>query len=119
MNAKITVPISECYDRLSIIEVKRIYQPLNLDLLHQLNEIQEEISLVLGYEFAHNIYSSEEYQKLYNANLEIFKLIDRLNKGELNLGKEINDKNYERFLAKNNLQKHFFNKSIGEIKIGY
>lgn len=121
MNAKITVNICECYDRLAILEIKRDFVS-DLDrkksILSKIKTLEMEISMAIGADLAAKIYDSEEYKSLFISNKKVFKLIDEL-KNDKTLGPKINSENYNRYLFKKALQEKFFKESSEEIKLGY
>lgn len=81
-------------------------------------ELGGEIEKQIGeYKYA-EIMDSPAYQDLYEINAKIFDLVNQV-KRKPEIGKEIDEKNYERFVAKNNLQNAFFNSNISEVKDGY
>lgn len=77
-------------------------------------EIQEQI----GENKLQEILVSEEYQNLYEINLHIFTLVDKV-KSDTGLAKEVDASNIERYLKKAELQKKFFETDLTEVKIGY
>lgn len=126
--AKIEVDISECYDRLSILQIKvksNLTKSSSLDSINQLkllgaqiDHLEEEVSIAIGRELAEKIYKSKEYKSLYLTNGRIFDLIDQV-KFENSIGKMVDNENHNRFLCKKSLQEAFFSKAPEEIKIGY
>ena len=134
----ILIQESEAYDRLTVLEIKlqeakdNNSPELVQKLLDQIEDLEREINRAIGYDFAKQINYSKECEKLYDTNKNIFYAIDeltRLSKLDLlsdeqmhklaELGIAINNRNYERFLAKKALQEKFFAGKIEEIKIGY
>jgi hypothetical protein len=115
----INIQVDEAYafDMLSILEVKYENKSTqqNLDNLHELSQSIED---QVGAGIFVQILDSSEYERLYWANASLFQAIDEIKKGEVS-AKEIDDLNYERWKHKNELQKKFFGRETGEVKIGY
>lgn len=120
-------------DELAILNVKLekssgLEKDKNIDNFTQL---ARQIIDNIGKTKYDEILNSDEYHDLYRENLEIFMLVDRLNglkkphilmipdKVLAKIAIEINDRNYNRYLAKIAIQKKFFNTEISEVKIGY
>jgi len=82
------------------------------------SNLAEEIKRQIGHDNFFQIIGSNFYEDLYNCNLEIFILVDKV-KESPELGKEIDEKNFERHKIKKALQKHFFGSDLNEIKVGY
>lgn len=111
---------AEVFDRLSILEVKKAYaidfdtkKYLNdnaLDLMNRLNEF-------LSYDFARQIYLSDEYRNLFEINRQLFDHVDKAKKNAVS-AKDVDDLVYQRHLAKKTIQEKYFGK-LEEIKIGY
>lgn len=119
---KISLDEAAAYDLLSILEVKKYFcdaGPKKELIRSQIAQLQEEISQAVGYDLAKKIYCSDFYTFLYNANFDIFKLIEETKRNPAITLKRADELNYHRFTAKQNLQKEFFNKNLEEIKIGY
>lgn len=128
---KILVQESEVYDRISILEVKykNSKGDVKINLKTQIEELQGELNVVLGYDKARKIWASLEYKELYNLNNQIFEKIDKLNEWSklipldmnyiADLGIDINELNYKRYLAKKHLQESYFEDKIVETKLGY
>ncbi len=129
----IEIQESEAYDRLSILELKRgITKDVDKQnqLFGQIEELESLLNNEIGYDKAKKIHDSYEYKVLASANQDIFKMIDSLNEESkggnlipdeelIYLARHINFMNYQRFLAKENLQKKFFDNEIKEVKVGY
>jgi hypothetical protein len=140
----IQIQPSEAFDRLSILEVKKFFSPTveqKIKLQNQITELEYQINDSIGYDLAKKIYCSEFYTDLYNANFNVFTIIDKQNKEIKNntienlikigipavykierlaeLGLLANNENQKRFNAKIKLQNEFFDSEINEIKIGY
>ena len=114
MQIKVLMDAVLCYDILSIYEVK-LDNSTDLDirnkLENQIEELEKQLNETLGYDRAKEIYTSEQYDKLYQANKKIF---DEVQKSKDNEAQKLNK---ERFEAKKELNKVFFNEELGEIKI--
>jgi hypothetical protein len=121
MTIPILTEIASAFDILSILEIK--IRATTGDKKRKLEEqkisLQEQINLGIGYEKGKKLYHSKEYTDLYNANFEIFELIEKSQENAGILLKEADQLNYRRFLAKKELQEKHFGKPIEEVKIGY
>lgn len=117
---KITLDWANIFDILSIHNVKinlcengkRIESEYNFSMLA--SEIKEQI----GDNLYSEIIGSPFYKDLYELNRQIFVLIDDVKRNPL-LGEAIDLRNYQRYIAKVALQKHFFATGLYEIKSGY
>ena len=102
------------FDDLSILEVKESFC-LNWDirekLENQIQELEKQLNETLGYTKSKEIYNSEEYEKLYKLNKQIFDEVEKIKDSE------IQKLNKKRFEAKKQLNKIFFGEELGEIKI--
>ena len=116
---KVSVDEAYAYDMLSILMVKSEVRKdkASYDLYHKLEiEIANQTYNHAG------VMASQEFLRLVNTNAMLFKKIDdiKVNGEKIGDAKEIDTLNYERFLAKKNLQSKFFpNIPITEQKIGY
>lgn len=115
---KITLSEGYIFDILSIYQVKIIKSNNDEINLNNFNKLKNEISEQIGEKITNDILNSQEYKDLYKANLKTFELVDAVKINPC-LGKEVDLSNYKRFLAKQNLQKKWFNNLYTEIKIGY
>lgn len=106
------------FDYLSILEVKHILDPSNINKKNSFNECVKNIIEQITYSIYIEIKESKEYADLLNANLETFKCVD-LAKTDQVKASDVDKANYIRFIKKNELQKRFFKSSCTEIKIGY
>lgn len=118
---KISVSEGAAFDILSIFEIKKA-QAISVDkkenIVKQIEELMIEINSQLGYDLAKRIYHSTEYNALYSVNMRLFELIDLSKKTKMD-AETLDSANYQRFLAKEVLQKSFFGGGLNEIKIGY
>ncbi len=131
MQIKCSKDIGGWFDELAIFEVKIVLckGPKQQQNRENFNKLAAEIKDCVGKDKFDEIINSNEYFNLYDFNIQIFNLVDKLNNYNKNgnlenweikdTGLEINDLNYNRYLAKINLQKKFFNTEIKETKIGY
>ena len=62
--------------------------------------------------------NSEEYKNMIRANLLTFDAVDKAKNNEVT-AQHVDYCNYQRYTAKQNFQKKFFNSTLSEIKIGY
>ncbi len=119
MNTKITIEVSEAYDRLSVlfIKLKKCLDYNKKEQIRlQIENLESEINISIKRDLAEKIFKSPEYQELYKVNLELFEIIDKVKLGGIDALIPFNLNN-QRFEAKNNLQKKFFGKETGEIKL--
>jgi hypothetical protein len=118
----ITIEIqeSEAFDRLSILEIKKLHLPplKQQDIQQQIEDLQHNISKNIGLSLSMEIYESPEYKHLFEVNKKLFLYVDKAKKNEVT-AKDVDDEVYNRHLAKNSLQKRFFNDETKEVKIGY
>lgn len=131
MLIKCSKNVGNWFDEISILNVKinRCEGSKKQQSLKNFEKLAKEIKEQIGENLYREIMAGEYYYNLYNENLKIFILIDKLNihKKENNLenwelaelGIKINDLNFSRFEAKNKLQKKYFNSEVSEIKVGY
>lgn len=68
--------------------------------------------------FFNEIVGSDEYKECYEANRITFDAVDKA-KNDLVQASFVDRANYKRHIAKQKLQKKFFNSDLTEIKIGY
>lgn len=114
----IQVDESYAFDYLSILQIKSeldIESVVKLDnyincLKFLRNQMDEKLFL--------SIMDSDEYRACCSANLETFKAVDHA-KDDSVTASFVDRANYKRHIAKQNLQKKFFNSDLTEIKIGY
>lgn len=114
---KVSVDYGYAFDMLSILEVKKENNSNNINLENYerlYNEIKDQINTKLF----DKIIRSLEYLNLKNINKKVFDLIDIV-KNDNGLAKEVDEANYQRYIAKTNLQKVYFEINPTEIKIGY
>ena len=114
---KVSVDYGYAFDMLSILEVKKENNSNNINLENYerlYNEIKDQINTKLFYK----IIQSLEYLNLKNINKKVFDLVDIV-KNDNGLAKEVDKANYQRYVAKTNLQKIYFEINPTEIKIGY
>ena len=123
-NNMIKILVDECvaFDIFSIFQVKlgycegNIKRQINIEKDRLWNEIVQYLSPKLAVE----IYKSDEYKNLYNCNKQIFEILDKAKKEPKTIYMEdVDYTNLNRFKAKQELQKKFFNKESNEVKIGY
>lgn len=109
------------FDVLAVLEIKILNcqdPTIKYKLKEQKLELQKQISLNIGREKAVWLYTTEEYRKLFNANLVIFNAIE-LAKQDKITAKQLDNLNYQRYLAKKGFQEKHFKNKIEEIKLGY
>jgi len=114
----IEVDESYAFDYLSILQIKSeldLQNTVKLDnyincLKALRNQLDENLFL--------SIIGSQEYKACHTANLETFKAVDQA-KDDSVPASFVDRANYKRHIAKQGLQKKFFNSDLTEIKIGY
>lgn len=63
-------------------------------------------------------YRSQEYTDLLNANLDVFRMVDKIKEAETN-ALVVDSLNWNRYLAKQKIQDKYFGGGKSEIKLGY
>lgn len=103
------------FDYLSILDIKRKKKSENYDAWINCYKY-------LKYQFDDDkwlsIIYSEEYKNMIKANELTFDAVDKAKNNEVT-AQYVDQCNYQRYLAKNNFQKIFFNSALSETKIGY
>jgi len=114
---KISLDESYVFDLLSIFKIKILASSgeKNDQLKQSYNKLENEIIQQIGGDLFKKVIHSNEYDLLTKANQLVFNLVDRANESELS--KETAEANYERYLRKVDIQKHFFTSQITEIKL--
>lgn len=108
------IEVAQAFDELSILEIKNFKsknKKQKISLNKQIGVLKDEIYQSIGLVLMEKIYNSKFYTNLYNANLDIFKSVDRFKTSEPAM------LNMRRVDAKRKMQKHFFKKPLDEIKI--
>jgi hypothetical protein len=109
---------SYAFDYLSILEMKSKLDPDNDIKKDNFNRCLNFLKCQMKDELFFSVLSSLEYQACYNANWDTFKAVDKA-KADKVAASFVDRCNYQRHLAKQNLQKKFFGTTLNEIKIGY
>lgn len=113
----INILVDEAYafDYLSILEIKKNKDIRNqeiwlscLENLRNQFEIKKWISMI----------TSEEYKEIVKANKLTFDAVEKAKNNEVG-AQYVDFCNYQRYVAKQNFQKKFFNEELAEQKIGY
>ena len=112
---KITVDEAYSFDFYSILELKHSNGYISQNSLDQ---TREDLYNGIGIELTHKILRSTEYEDLKHANLLTFEAVDKAKTDEVTAS-YVDKCNYERMLAKKNLQASFFYSELSETKIGY
>jgi hypothetical protein len=114
---KVSLDEGYIFDMVAILEIKsKIFTGEKLQkALDSLYDMVDEIVEQIGKDKFNQIINSNEYQNLFQANKQVFDLIDKAKSSE-GLSKETDDANYERYLRKIDLHKKFFNDNILEVK---
>jgi len=114
---KIEVDEAYAFDMLAITEVKARYGNTGWE---QYQALYEQIISALDEKMTNFIVHSDEYHKLFGANLDVFKYIEELNKGNLKItGLKVHHANMDRYKYKRDLQNKFFNSELTEQKTKY
>ena len=109
------------FDEMSVMNIK-----VNISKDHASREnsknnftrLAKEIQAQIGESKLQEILASDEYQNLYESNLFVFNLVEKV-KSDNGLARDVDLGNYDRFLKKAELQKKFFETDLTEVKIGY
>ena len=112
---KISVDEGYAFDFLSILHLKN---ELRNNLHEVISQCETDIKSDIGEEKFNLIINSKEFAELFAANKKTFDLVD-LAKEDKCTAKEVDLSNYNRYIAKYNLQNKFFNSNVTECKIGY
>jgi hypothetical protein len=114
---KISLDEAYVFDLLSIYEVKMSMSTgeKRESLIKSYMLLSDEIKEQIGLDLFEQVTKSFTYMTLKDANLKVFKLVDRAN--ETDLSKITAEANYERFLIKTELQTKFFKNQLTECKI--
>ena len=108
------IDVAQCFDELSILEVKKSKSTDSEranSLESQIILLKQDIDKAIGSDLLEKIYHSEFYMHLFSTNLIIFESVDKLKETELPR------LTMKRFYAKRDIQKHFFGKTLNEIKV--
>lgn len=114
---KISVDEAAAFDMLAILDCKSA-RSNNKELLHSARILSSEIEGQISSEKLIAIIGSLEYKHLLEINDQIFNLVDLAKQNKVT-PKEVDDANYQRYLAKKKLQDVWFGTTISEQKIGY
>jgi len=112
---KMTVDEAYVFDYYSILQIKfknNIVSEANL------NVISQDIISQIGEPTFNKVIDSEEYSNLLNANKETFDAVDKAKADDVPAS-YVDKCNYQRMLAKKDLQERFFSSPLSETKIGY
>ena len=106
---KYHIPCSEanCFDSLSILEIKA---DIRVEAISNYTNLYWYLRKMFGIKFD-EVFNSQEYDLLYRANSEVFRLVDLARKDEVKASQVViaNDKRMEMKLK---LQEKFFKDSI-------
>jgi hypothetical protein len=111
----ISVDEAQAFDFLTILLVKeaRIHTPqTHKDSISCFDSIRYQVGGVLFEE----ILVSEEYIGLFNVNLRLFDVLERVRSEEKIDARVVDDLNLARWKLKKQLQKKFFGVDISEVK---
>lgn len=112
----ISLIVDEAYafDYLSILSLKIVDERSEASYVECLNHLRNQFTPQMWATLFH----SKEYQRIKDANLQTFMVVDKAKRGEVS-AKEVDYCNYQRYLAKQVFQKTFFSVPLSETKIGY
>ncbi len=108
------IEAAQAFDELSILEIKKSqsnHQEQKKLLERQIFVLKKEIEHSIGLDLTEKIYNSDLYSNLLNANLDIFKSVDKFK------ATEPAQLNMKRMDAKRTLQEKFFGEVLEEIKM--
>jgi hypothetical protein len=108
---------SYAFDYLSILEMKSNLDPENSAKKENFRKCHDFLKSQLNAVF-NSIIHSTEYHNCYKANLETFNAVDEAKTDKVKAS-FVDKCNYGRHIAKQKLQKKFFDNELNEIKIGY
>lgn len=112
---KITVDEAYAFDYYSILELK--YSNGHIPESY-LEKTKQDLYTGIGTELTHKILHSTQYKNLKHANWLTFEAVDKAKIDEVTAS-YVDKCNYQRMLAKKDLQNTFFNTQLLETKIGY
>jgi hypothetical protein len=120
----ISLAVSEAYayDMLAIATLKMGMNPKDGKAKENMLQLADQMIGQLGDERYLEVLESEEYEALYRVNREMYIRIDELKQREERVGdaRYIDNRVYQRFLAKMALQKRWFPEApLTEQKMGY
>ncbi len=115
----INLLVDEAYafDFLAILEVKYKVSK-NADVLFRSEQCYSHLERQLGKEKMEEVYFSDEYKKLVEANERTFEWVDKAKSDSCNAS-DVDRANYERCKCRNAIQDKFFKTPVSEVKFGY
>ena len=113
---KVSVDEAHAFDMLAISIVKKNKNSSEINISNFLN-LENEIKKQVG-KIYDSILDSSIFLKLIKINTEIFDAVDLVKEDKV-LGSTVDKLNYQRFLAKKEIQNIYFKNSLSEQKIGY
>jgi len=116
----ISILVDEAYafDFLAILQIKSDLDFENKIKKFNFMKCYDHLKSQIGEKLFSAIFHSLEYKECYDANFETFKAVD-LAKTDAVPASYVDNCNYKRHLAKQKIQKKFFNEDLSEVKIGY
>lgn len=113
----ILLEVDEAYafDYLSILDVKK---QKNKNCFDSWNNCYIFLQKQFDIEKWNLIINSSEYSNMIQANLLTFEAVDKAKNNEVT-AQYVDKCNYQRHVAKQNLQTKFFNSNLNEQKFGY
>lgn len=115
----IKIGLDEAYvfDMLSVfdVKIKKLDDEKLAKTIEKMSDMIEEVVNQIGNDKYQLIIQSNEYKEMVLANQRVFELIDE-SKLDSGLAKKTDDANYQRHIAKMNLQNTFFDNELTEVK---
>jgi hypothetical protein len=113
----VSINVDEAYafDYLSILEVKKQKSSLGIETW---SKCYVNLQIQFNSEKWFLMINSEEYKNMIKANELTFEAVDKAKNNEVT-AQYVDYCNFQRYTAKQNFQKKFFNSDLSEIKIGY
>lgn len=114
---KISLDEAYVFDMLAVfdVKIKKLTGEKLLLTLEKYADMANEVIEQIGVDKYNEIILSPEFKRMIDANMRVFELIDE-SKNDTGLAKTTDDANYDRHVAKMDLQKQFFNSSLTEVK---
>ncbi len=114
---KVSLDEAYVFDMLSVfdVKIKKLTGDKLLMTLEKYSDMAQEVIEQIGTDKYNEIILSDEFMNMIDANKKVFELIDE-SKNDVGLAKITDDANYDRHIAKMNLQKKFFETELTEVK---
>lgn len=109
----ILVDEASALDAIAILTVK--HERLGKDFSNEIGEIERSLSERYGTNLVREVLSSIHFEKLVDANREIWVLVDLAHSDKVS-AKVVAEANDERYRLKRVIQKQFFGNGLSEVK---